>query len=310
MKPITFEEAYYIKLGRKGEWEQSSITKDRARIGWDSQTLEDINHHNWDKICKQLKKQFMDNGVTDKGAPTRDLNALRAFVESTSDDVWITFYKGRLWWCRLMGPVRSDKISKYRKTKGHWSDQDIKKNLLLINQISGRLSKIQRFQGTVCRVKETADLRRLLNHELSKESRAIEVAKETLVKKVESGLHLLHWRDFETLIDLLFTNAGWHRLSMVGNTMKYVDIECEEPITKDLYQIQVKSAAAVTDFTQYSKKFSRRGFKRLYFVVHSPSPDLTSYKPEDKNVELVLPKRLAQMVVDLGLTDWLLKKIK
>lgn len=310
MESIEFQNAYYIKLGKQGKWEQSSIEGNKARIGWGGQTLDDINERRWDVIGKQLIKAFSKNGNSDNGAVTRDLNALKIFAESKSDDIWITFYESRLWWCRLKGPVRSDEISKYRSLDWCWSDCDTKGNRLLVNQISGRLSKVQRFQGTICKVREKEDLHRLLNHEPSRAFKEIEAARENLITQIESGLRLLHWRDFETLIDLLFTNAGWRRLSVVGKTMKYVDMEYEEPITKELYQVQVKSAASLSDFKQYQEQFSPKGFKKLYFVVHSPSKNLVDCKPDSKKVELVLPERLAQMTVNLGLTDWLSKKIR
>lgn len=311
MNPVKFENVYYIKLGRGGEWEESSIEENKARIGWGGQTIEDINHRNWEQIGRQLRKYFEGKGVTNRGASTRDLNMLKMFAESTSHDVWITFHNSCLWWCRLKeSGVQSDEISKYREVKERWSDQDIDGNRLIVNQIPGRLSKIQAFRGTVCKVRRIEDLSRLLNHELSEESRRIGDARENLVKEVEVGLKRLHWRDFETLVDLLFTGAGWHRLSSVGKAMKFVDMEFEEPITKDIYQVQVKSAATSADLEQYSRKFSSRGFKRLYFVVHTPSRDLLNSIPDgDKRVELVLPNGLAKMVVELGLTGWLLKKI-
>lgn len=93
--------------------------------------------------------------------------------------------------------------------------------------------------------------------------------------------------------------------------MKYVDIELEEPVTGDLYQVQVKSTATVSDFVEYAKSFSPGSFRRLYFVVHSPDENLAEYQLVAKgDVELILPKRLAQMVVQFGLTDWLFKKVR
>ena len=44
--------------------------------------------------------------------------------------------------------------------------------------------------------------------------------------------------------------------------------------------------------------------------MHTPSHDLLNSIPDgDERVELALPNRLAKMVVELGLTGWLLKKI-
>lgn len=308
MEPIKFRNAYYIKLGKKGQWEESSIREDKVRIGWRQQTLEDINRKDWAKIGRELRSK-----AKTKGNATHDLNMLKMFVESTSDDVWITFHDSCLWWCRLEeSNVDQDEISKYRRAKGKWCDQDISGKILVTEEIPGSLAQTQGYRSTVCKVRNAHVLGRLLNDQRSPAYQEISKAKEDLIAKVQPGLGGLHWKNFETLVELLYGKAGWHRISRVGETMKYADIVFEEPITRDLYQVQVKSAANVAEFKQYAEQFSPRGFRRLYFVVHSPDRDLRDYKPEtyEKNVELVLPERLAQMVVDLGLTDWLLKKIK
>ena len=51
---VSFKRAYYIKLGRGGEWEQSSIDESKLRIGWGGWSLQDINICNWEKIRRQL----------------------------------------------------------------------------------------------------------------------------------------------------------------------------------------------------------------------------------------------------------------
>ena len=306
MSRFYFENAYYIKLGRTGKWEESSISEGKLRIGWSQQTTEDINQGRWEVIRKQ-----MEDDNPDKGAVTRDLNALQLICHSTQDDIWITFFSSRLWWCRVgRNKIFQDKISKYRRLKKGWSDRDIHGNVLLINRISGRLSKIQGFRGTACRAKEIDDLRRLINDESSAEYTAIADCKKTLIKTVEQGLKRLHWKDFETFIDLLFRQSGWRRLTTVGETMKYVDLELEDPITHDQYQVQVKSHARVSDLKEYSDQFSAAGYRKLYFVVHTPDTKLLHYNPEKANVELLLPSRLAEMAVDLGLVNWLMSKIR
>lgn len=306
MSRVHFDSAYYIKLGRTGKWEESSISEGKLRIGWGQQTTDDINQGRWEVIRKQLERHF-----TDEGAVTRDLNALQLICKSTKEDVWITFYSSKLWWCRVGNHrIYEDNVSKYRKLSQAWSDRDIHGNVLLINRISGRLSKIQGFRGTACRVKETEDLRRLINDEPSDEFSAINDSKKKLIENVEQGIKRLHWKDFETFIDLLFRQSGWRRLTMVGETMKYVDLELEDPITRDQYQVQVKSHATVADFKEYADQFSAADYRKLYFVVHTPDSKLLRYNPEKANVELLLPSRLAEMAVDLGLVNWLMSKIR
>jgi hypothetical protein len=182
---------------------------------------------------------------------------------------------------------------------------------LIINQIPGRLSKIQRFSGTICGLgaSEVDDLRRLLNNQPSAEFQAISSAKATLIQQVENGFSLLHWKDFEILVDLIFRNAGWRRISVRGESMKYVDMELEEPITGDLYQVQVKSDATIADFKAYAEQFAEGDFRKLDFVVHN-SKEKWFTAPTYGNVELILQERLAEMTVDLGLVNWLLKRIR
>jgi hypothetical protein len=161
MEPIRLKNAYYIKLGKKGKWAELSIREDKVRIGWAGQTLKDINNKNWAKIGNELKGE-----AKTKGKATQDFNMLKTFVESTPDDIWITFHDSCLWWCRLEeSNVGQDEISKYRTVKRKWCDRDISGNILVIERIPGSLAKTQGYRSTVCRVKNIHVLERLLNNQ-------------------------------------------------------------------------------------------------------------------------------------------------
>jgi len=312
MGPVTSKNAYYVKLGRKGIWEDSSIKASIIRIGWCKQTLDDINNGRWDQIQTQLEDEARSRGAG-KGEATTDCHALRMLCESTGDDIWMTFYKSHLWWCKVIDPgpdIREDGTSKYRKVAG-WRKEDIFGGALLTAQLPGRIAKVQRFSGTICRVREVDELRRLINREPSPEHTAIMHLKDGLCRRVEDGLRRLHWKDFETLVDLVFRASGWRRVSLVGETMKFSDIELEEPITGEAYQVQVKSAATSRDLQDYADTFAGGKYRRLFFVVHTPDKTLADIsQPHDSPVQLVLPGRLAEMVVELGLLNWLLNKIR
>jgi hypothetical protein len=314
MERIEFSRAFYIKLGVGGKLEGSSIKENKARIGWAFLHLEEINGRDWEAIKKKHKGEWAN-----KAAEAKDINALKLIVDSTSDVIWITFHASQLWWCRFgESGIKEDSVSKFRLLAGKWSNLDINGHPLLVNQIPGNISKTQGFHGVVCEVKEVDDLKRLLNNNPSEEYELISSAKEELGNQIKSGLRRLYWKDFEILVDLLFHNAGWRRISLVGETMKDVDMELEEPITTFLYQVQVKAQATVEEFEYCAEKFensvvnfSHGKIKKLYFIVHSPDKKLEEYNLEKyKDVELILPDKLASMVVEFGLTDWLLKKIK
>ena len=305
MDTITCKNAYYVKLGGGGTWELSSIKKNIIRIGWPRQTLSDINNGRWDKIQKQLEKE-----ARDKGTATRNCRALRMLCDSTNDDIWITLHKSHLWWCKVTNPrIHEDKVSKYRKID-RWNCKNILGEPLLINQISGRIAKLQGFRGTICKVSEVEELTRLINKQHSSEYTAITHSKADLCRHVENGLRRLHPKDFEILVDLLFRASGWRRVSLLGEMMKFTDIELEEPITGDMYQVQVKSTATLRDLREYSDKFSGGKYRKLYFVVHTPDKKLAEIvQSDDSPVQIILPARLAEMVLELGLLNWLLNKI-
>jgi hypothetical protein len=313
MEPIVIKNAYYVKLGRGGKWADDSLCNGMIRIGWSEQSLDDLN--NWRKSNireTELRSREKHGKPTGKSAVSNEVSALDKIVHSTSEDVWVTFHDSCLWWCRLgTDGIRQDAISKYRAVAGRWSKCDIEGRPLIINQLPGRLAMKQRFSGTICGFDEdqVGDLRRLLNNETSEKSQAIQEAKDNLIELVEGGLSLLHWKDFEILVDLLFCSSGWRRVSCLGETMKYADMELEEPITGDRYQVQVKSDATIADFIEYADGFDGGDFRKLYFVVHNSKEKWTN-APKYDDVELILQEQLAQMVVDFGLVNWLLEKIR
>lgn len=306
MEPVNCKNAYYVKLGKQGVWVESSIKKSILRIGWPNQSLSDINKGRWDIIQKQLEDE-----IPNKGTATRDCHALRMLCESTAEDIWITFHASHLWWCKVAEPrIFKDKESKYRKVS-FWCCHDIFGTPLLANQIPGRISKLQGFRGTICKVKEVEEITGLINCQYSPEFVAIRHSRDLLCRHVETGLRRLHWKDFETLVDLLFRATGWRRVSVLGENMKYLDIELEEPINGEMYQVQVKSSAMLRDFQEYAKTFQGEKYRKLFFVVHTPDKKLIEMQNQKENpVQLVLPGRLAEMVVDLGMLGWLLNKIR
>jgi hypothetical protein len=306
-KPIEFRNVYYIKLGRGGIWEKSSIENEKLRIGWAEVDLDDVNRGNWEKVEMTVKGAYAT-----KGAGTRDFNALRTIVDSTPEDIWITFDTERMWWCRVGKPgVFEDKTSKYRELESPWCDRAINGKELKITDIPGQISKTRGFRATVCRIEEKEVMSRLLNGQSSHAFEAISLAKRELERAVIDGIRHLHWRDFEILIDLIFRGAGWRRITGLGGHQKYTDMDLIEPITGDMYRVQVKSSASLNDFLEYARGFTPGPFRKFFFVVHTPSDDLAHHvQVSGSGVELILPERLAGMVVDFGLINWVLKKVE
>lgn len=303
---ITIRNAYYIKLGAGGKWADDAIERGLLRFGWRQIPIDEMHAGNWTAIRKRLSKEH-----SHKGTITTDTRRLRDIVDSVPGDVWVTFHDSLLWWCRpSTDAVGRDAMSTFRTLSSTWSCRDLNGGQLGANQIPGTISQLQGFRGTVCDVRQKAALQRLLNAEASPAFTATANARNALVSAVQAAIQDLHWKDFETLVDLVFRQAGWRRRSIIGKSMKYADIELEEPVTGDAYQVQVKASADLADFEEYAEKFSSEGFRGMYFVVHSPSKDLAAASSDFEAVKLVLSDRLGAMVVDGGLVRWVLDKIR
>jgi len=304
-----FRSAYYIKLGQGGAWEEDAIGTARLRFGWRGQTTADINSSRWDVIESQLRHGQADS---QRGAVTRDLKSLRTIVESSPDDLWITFHKGKLWWGRVLdGPVDEDPLSKYRRMHGAWSDRDLNGRLLVASQLPGKLQQIAGYRATQCRVQDPELLSRVIRGARSHVSLELQSLREAASNAACKAIEALHWRDYEILVDMVFRATGWTRDSVLGKQEKGYDLMLREAITSDRYVVQVKSQAGRAEVEEIAAMFPPDLCRRVFFVVHTPAPDLRDDRrlglPE--HVELVDPQRLATLAIQAGLSIWLEEKL-
>jgi hypothetical protein len=306
MKPIIFANAFYIKLGRGGSWEADSIETGKLRLGWRGQSVDDINAGRWDRIEQQIRDEYQGKPP---GAATTDLNALKNITQSLPEDIWITFHKAKLWWTRLTGPVLQDDVSKFRRTSVPWRDRAANKRLLVINELPGKISQLQGFRGTACRVQYADLLQRTLNGTRSPLATAISDQLGSLAQRLTQAIKELHWKDFETLVDLVFRAAGWVRVSVLGQHAKAYDLELRELITEDRYVVQVKSRAGIAELQATVSSFSPKDFRRVFFVVHSPEADLAAATDIPDHIEIVSPERLGELAMSAGLAGWLEDKV-
>lgn len=108
---------------------------------------------------------------------------------------------------------------------------------------------------------------------------------------------------------VLLSDAGWQRISVLGQQAKAFDLELREAVTGDRYVVQVKSRAGRQDLEETLRSFSPEVYRRVFFVVHRPVPDRRLVDGLPSYVDLVLPERLAQLSVGAGLTDWIEDKV-
>ena len=109
----------YIKLGNGGKWESSCIEQEQTlRLGYESPYHQESLSGDGILVLRLLVKARSGN----RGAAARDLNQIRDFYQLKESDIWITFYKRKLYWCHAYENVHQlEDGSRIRKVVGSWS---------------------------------------------------------------------------------------------------------------------------------------------------------------------------------------------
>ncbi|MBH3383268.1 hypothetical protein I5S53_04655 [Pseudomonas juntendi] len=296
----------FIKLGEGGEWEASSIAERVIRLGYHSPHHQDSLDGNWDAVRRfWLKARGGKEGPT-----TSSVNQIRAFYELPESCLWITFYKKRLYWCFAEAKVTelSDQ-SRIREVIGQWSSCDIHGQPLRVENIDGRVTKVQGYRGTICAVDMQDYLIKKINGHTIDEVQAAKDSLQRLRDEVEELIKGLWWHDFELLIDLIFSKSGWQRFSVLGKTEKDIDLDVYSPATQKRAFVQIKSSTSKSDFESYLKSYDEyEQFDEMYFIYHTCKGDLAPTVGERKDIHIWNLSRIARLVVNSGLVEWLINK--
>ncbi len=311
---LTASRALYIKLGEGNCWARLSFESDTLRFGFSEipheMALAAVEKDDFTPISDFYR---LERGVT-RGTATRYSNEVRSFYTAGADVLWITFAEGRMWWC-FADPNVFPTVdvnfaaagSKFRNTSGKWSDKDINGNTLWTNALRGSLTTTAGFRGTICRVTEFDYLLRRLNGEETVTTAIARQARQNLIQAIIPLIRGLHWKDFELLVELVMTQGGWRRVSATGGTQHTTDLELELPLTGERALVQVKSRLDQGTANQVIIELAEAAGNARIFVAYHTSPGALANDQE--NVSLIGPDELAEHVVELGLTGWIMNKV-
>ena len=306
MKRIKANKVLFIKLGQGGKFEKECIENNHTlRLGY-----REVDHKlcltgQWDKVHDYFTTE--ENSKT--FVATSHSNQIKQFYEEDENTLWITFYANKLWWCFSKPEITllADK-TKTRPVIGKWSDKDVYENVLLAGNISGKLLKTQGFRGTICSVPEEKYVLAKINCEQMKEVVEVEQAMFDLKTKLTFLIQNLQWKDFETLVDLIFRQAGWQRVGDTGKTQKTLDLELFAPVTGERAIVQIKAQSDLQQFLSYQEQFAAMNdYDKFFYVVHTAKNNLSTYENETET-KLYLVDKVAELTVSAGLVEWVIKK--
>ncbi|MDG5801040.1 hypothetical protein QA597_11775 [Marinilabiliaceae bacterium ANBcel2] len=306
MTNIKANKVLFIKLGHGGIFEKECIEESQTlRLGYREVDHELCINGSWQKVHDYFTTE--ENSRT--FVATSHTNQIKQFYEEDDETLWITFFANKLWWCFSKPEItlHPDK-TKTRPVIGRWSDKDLNDNILFAGNISGKLLKTQGFRGTICRVPEEKYTLAKINSEQMKEVVEVEQAMNILKTKLAFLIQNLQWKDFETLVDLIFRQAGWQRVGDTGKTQKTLDLELFAPVTGERAIVQIKAQSDLPQFLNYQDQFATMNdYDKFFYVVHTAKNNLAGYENETET-KLYLVDKVADLTISAGLVEWVIKK--
>jgi hypothetical protein len=143
-----------------------------------------------------------------------------------------------------IGVERSRDRNKFDYVDPTFAAHGCEGNPLRIDALSTKLAKVSAYRRTICAVEAQDYLLRRINGLEEPIVSKSAVARNALLDVLTEALKSLHWKDFETLIDIIFPRSGWHRVSALGGSQKAADLEIEQATTEERAAVQVKSNAS------------------------------------------------------------------
>jgi hypothetical protein len=306
----------YIKLGEGGSWEAECLEKGIVRFGFGTASADRFALCR-DRRWEELTNSFISAGRS-RGTATRFTNETRLFFEDdgSRSTLWITFVGERLYWGFLTSDLAKphpDQNGVLRRVRDGWQCTDLKKEKLTKDRLMGALTQLSAYRGTSCSVRargrggvDVADyvIRRINGEKRENVERALTAISQLKVVTVEL-IRDLQPRDFKILVDLIFTTSGWRRLGTVGGTQKTLDLDLTLPTTGERAFVQVKSKTTASQLAEYIRMIDQLGlYDRMFYVYHTGEVDT-----DDERVTVIKPDKLAELVLNAGLVNWLIDKV-
>ena len=302
----------YVKNGRGGRWWNAAKADGQIHLGWSTIPGPLLCTADLTAIEPLIRSEF---GAR-KGA-TQDFKALRTLLDHPSQHVWVTFQEGCMWWCTVTDMIETNPNGE-TNDRGHfwltcasrWNNFSIGGTRRLATaELPGTIAMLAGYQATVCEPSASADILRIIRNEDDVDAHAAAVARAAYENAVARMVTRLGPKDFELLVDLILSRSGWSRLAKLGGDTEGIDIEVENAATSEIAFVQVKSAANQAVLDDYVSRFNNRRerYNRMIFAVHSPTGNLSPRT--DQPVSVWAGKQIAQLVVKLGLGDWVARRL-
>ncbi|WP_244485647.1 restriction endonuclease [Bradyrhizobium tropiciagri] len=294
----------YIKLGEGGKWAGEAIRAGILPFGYRAVAHTACAQGDWDRVREQL----ITMGRTKTGVG-QGLRELQAFYSMGEDTLWVTIADGHLWWTFadakvIAGDQDYDAPARFRRTRGGWRCTSLGGVPLTSRSLSSALTSTANYQMTICAVRQADYLLRRIRGEDEPLRAESDQLLSDMTTTVAAMVRRLDWRDFETLIDLIFSRGGWQRISLLGGNQADVDLILRQPIIGETAWVQIKSQTSQAEFDDYLGRFEREAScDFFFFIYHSAARPIRG--PAATKVRVWSADQIASAAIDAGLLRWL-----
>ncbi len=261
------------------------------------------------------------------GSPVRQI---KDFFEDYGETLWITtsdktlyfnFSKDKPAEIRTLSIKGEEKESfTLREMEFDWTNLDSEKTSLKLSLLNGGIKKTVSYQGTICKFQnhETADKRNyaklLVKRILNEKNEKIDAAKKAL-EEIQSALQSMivdyEEKDFELLIELIISRAGFKRIGVAGKNEEFTDLEIQHPISGETYVVQVKSEADNDLYKGYIKKHQNYRINnqscKMIFAYHTGKIDESIRLNPGQEVIIWDVVEIAKLALINGLAEWIIE---
>jgi hypothetical protein len=309
-KPFTAAAVRYIKLGPGRKWATDSIKRGTIPLDFRGVGHAACASGDWDEVRRQLIAMGRK-----ARALKDDERELKDFYSLGPDTLWFTIAHGHVWWTFAQDGIfegdqdDADAPPRFRRVRTGWRNISLTGGLLTERSFSSALSSIASYRRTICEVREAEYLLRRIRGEDEPLRLKANQLRADLTRTAADLVRRLDWRDFETLVDLIFAHSGYKRQSALGGVQPDVDFVARQPLTGESAWVQIKSHASQAVFENYLRRFEKEaGAGAFFFVYHSADQPIRAMETMP-HVHVWSADRVAHAAVEAGLFGWVSERI-
>ncbi|UWU67595.1 restriction endonuclease [Bradyrhizobium sp. NC92] len=308
--PLKVRAVRYIKLGPGRKWAAEALKRGIVPLDFRGVGHDACARGDWDEVRRQL----IAMGRKER-ALKDDERELKDFYRLGPETLWFTIANGYVWWTFAQDGVLegdqddADAPPRFRPVRTAWRNTGLTGRLLTERSFSSALSSIASYRRTICEVREAGYLlRRIRGEDEPLRLKANQLFAE-LTTTAADLVRRLDWRDFETLVDLIFAHSGYRRQTALGGAQPDVDFIARQPLTGDTAWVQVKSHATQAVFEDYLERFEREaGAGAFFFIYHSANRPIRMGATM-ANVHIWSADKIASAAVEAGLFGWVAERV-